>query len=177
VRLARGNEVLASQVFKDKTGDNPPNANQIVAWVLQTLPIPNINPYQISKSVGFIRQEAIRRNEEAKKKPVASLKAAKEVQLENVPQEVIERRDKKTQVGWVKEERAEEKKETKAAAASQAASAGDGSASKKKRKLASIPMSGGAASASSSSEGIKCSHCGNVIRFCPYCGKPLSEHK
>jgi hypothetical protein len=85
VRLVKGNEVLDSKVFEE-TGD-PPNANAIVGWILQVIAIPNVNPYQIAKSVGFVRQEAQRRAEDLKKKPAVSLQEAKEVKLEQLPED------------------------------------------------------------------------------------------
>jgi len=104
IRMVKGNEVLESKIFDDT--NECPNANSIVAWVLQVLVIPNLNPYQIAKSVGFIRQEAIRRNEELKKKPTIPVEETKEVKLEQLPEEIKEKREieKSKQVGWVKEE-------------------------------------------------------------------------
>ncbi|MHA1340547.1 MAG: hypothetical protein ACTSRZ_08595 [Promethearchaeota archaeon] len=104
IRLAKGNEILESKVFEET--EQPPNANALVGWVLQVLVIPNLNPYQIAKSIGFIRQEAIRRSEELKSKPKISIKEAKEAKLEELPEDVKRRRDiqKSKQVGWVKEE-------------------------------------------------------------------------
>lgn len=164
VRLAKGNDVLDSKVFsnyKDLEGNNPPNANTIVGWILQVLPIPNLNPYQIVKSVGFIRQESIRRAEEAKRKPAISIKEAKGVKLAAVPKGVKKVRPKS--VGWVKEEPVKPKTESTG----------------KKRELPQIPMGGGHkadVSKSSSVKGIKCGSCGTEIKFCPFCGKPLDKH-
>ena len=165
VRIAKGNDILDSKVFhdhQDSEGINPPNANAIVAWILSVLPIPNLNPYQIVKSVGFIRQESIRRAEEAKSKPAMSLKEAKDVKLEKVPESEI--RAKPKQVGWVKEDKDEisaEKEEEKP----------------QKRVLPTIPGAATAAAESKkASKGVKCTDCGTEIKFCPYCGKPLSMH-
>ena len=151
VRLAKGNDILDSNVFRNNTGDDPPNANAIVAWVISTLPIPNLNPYQIAKSVGFIRQEAIRRNEENKRKPAVPLKDVKEAKLTEAP---IEKKPSKSP-GWVQEDRGAEQ------------------AKHAHRILPSIPGSG---SAAPPSKGNSCGSCGKEIRFCPYCGKPLSLH-
>jgi hypothetical protein len=150
VRLAKGNDVLDSKVFHDNTGDDPPNANTIVAWVISTLPIPNLNPYQIAKSVGFIRQESIRRNEDMKRKPAVPMKDVKEASLTKAPVE----KKPSTSPGWVKEDNAAEQK--KAA----------------HRILPSIPGSGSAAP-SDTGNGISCKSCGTNFKFCPYCGKPL----
>jgi hypothetical protein len=155
VRLVKGNDVLDSKVFRDKGADDIPNANEVVGWILQVLPIPNLNPYQISKTVGFIRQEAIRRNEDNKVKAVASLDEAKAVKLEAVPEEAKNIRQKT--VGWVKEDEkpAEEPALKAESAAPKAAASSAGSESgqaggeevkaKPKRQLAAIPMGEGAA--------------------------------
>lgn len=159
-RLAKGKEVLDSKVFEDT--EEPPNANKIVGWVLQVLVIPNINPYQIAKSVGFIRQEALRRSKEMQKKPAVSIKEAKEAKLDEIPEDAkarLKAREKKP--GWVKEETAtpvekpkpkqepESKQEAKPKKKEAATNvqAGDTArpqaekqASSKKRKLPSIPM-------------------------------------
>ena len=171
VRLAKGPNVLDSKVFhnyKDPEGNNPPNANTIVGWILQVLPIPNLNPYQIVKSVGFIRQESIRRSEEAKRKPQISLKEAKTVKLEAIPEGVKKTRPKS--VGWVKEEPVKPKEEPVKPKEEP---------TEKKRALPQIPMGGGekaAVSTSTPTKGIKCGSCGTEIKFCPYCGKPLDKH-
>ncbi|MHA1728319.1 MAG: hypothetical protein ACTSWY_06265 [Promethearchaeota archaeon] len=162
VRLAKGSEVLDSKVFHDlmdPDGTNPPNANTIVGWVLQVLPIPNLNPYQIVKSVGFIRQEAIRQAAKAKKKPQVSIKEAKEVKLAAIPEDVQKKRPKS--VGWVKE------------GSTSTSNATEDNRKSCKRILPKIP--GGDATAVAI-EGIKCGSCGNVVKFCPYCGKPLKSH-
>ncbi len=157
VRLAKGNDILDSKVFHDNTGDDPPNANSIVAWVISTLPIPNLNPYQIAKSVGFIRQEAIRRNEDMKRKPAVPMKDVKEAALTKAPVE----KKPSTSPGWVKEDDAAEQKKHA------------------HRILPQIPTGGasssptGGAVTTQSTGGHACGHCGTEIRFCPYCGKPL----
>jgi hypothetical protein len=148
VRLAKGNDILDSKVFHENTGDDPPNANSLVAWVISTLPIPNLNPYQIAKSIGFIRQEAIRRNEDMKRKPAVPLKEAKEVELTKAP---IEKKPDASP-GWIKEDSAEQKKHAH-------------------RILPTIPGSG--SSSAPPGSGISCKSCGNKFKYCPYCGKPL----
>ena len=150
VRLAKGNDILDSKVFRDNTGDDPPNANAIVAWVISTIPIPNLNPYQIAKSVGFIRQEAIRRNEDMKRKPSVPMKDVKAAALTKAP---VEKKPSKSP-GWVKEDNAAEQKKHA------------------HRILPSIPGSG-SSNPSGSSGGTACQSCGTEIKFCPYCGKPL----
>ena len=150
VRLAKGNDILNSKIFHENTGDDPPNANSIVGWVISTLPIPNLNPYQIAKSVGFIRQESIRRNEDMKRKPAVPMKEVKEAKLTEAP---IEKKPDKSP-GWVREDSAAEQKKHS------------------HRILPSIPGSGPAAP-NGSSKGNACKSCGTEIKFCPYCGKPL----
>ena len=165
--MAKGNDVLDSKVFskyEDPEGNNPPNANTIVGWILQVLPIPNLNPYQIVKSVGFIRQESIRRAEEAKRKPAISIKEAKKVKLEAVP-DAVKKRPKS--VGWVKEEpvkpqAAPVKPKTEP--------------TEKKRALPQIPMGEGVKVEVPKTKGIRCGSCGTEVKFCPYCGKPLKKH-
>jgi hypothetical protein len=148
VRLVKGNEVLDSKVFEE-TGD-PPNANAIVGWILQVLAIPNISPYQIAKSVGFIRQEAGRRAEELKKKPAVSVQEAKQAKLEQLPEEAQAKvKASQKTVGWVKEDEkpAPATQESPKAPTPNAAEpvgeqpkAGEsGEAPKKKRVLAAIP--------------------------------------
>ncbi|MHA1109532.1 MAG: zinc ribbon domain-containing protein [Promethearchaeota archaeon] len=150
IRLAKGNDVLDSKVFHNNTGDDPPNANNLVAWIISALPIPNLNPYQIAKSVGFIRQESIRRHAEMKRRPAVPMKDVKEAELTKAP---IEKKPSKS-LGWVKEDNAVVQK--KAA----------------HRILPSIPGSG-SGGPSGPSKGTACQSCGTEIRFCPYCGKPL----
>ncbi|MBD3350924.1 MAG: hypothetical protein GF364_05505 [Candidatus Lokiarchaeota archaeon] len=143
VRLAKGREILDSKVFEKK--DEPPNANEVVGWVLQVLVIPNINPYQIAKSVGFIRQEAIRRSEELKQKPAISIKEAKEAKLEEIPEEAKEKlKEQKKGKGWVKEE---EKKPAAATASAAEPKKDKSSKKKKKRTLPSIPTSSSSSTA------------------------------
>lgn len=151
VRLVKGNEVLDSKVFEE-TGD-PPNANAIVGWILQVIAIPNVNPYQIAKSVGFVRQEAQRRAEDLKKKPAVSLQEAKEVKLEQLPEDAqMKVKSSQKTVGWVKEEEPvapPTQPATQPATPMQQSmqtTSDSGDAPKKKRLLASIP------SASSPSE-------------------------
>ena len=51
LRLVKGREILEQGLF------NELNGNKIIAFIIQNLAIPMINPYQISQSVkGLIRQ-------------------------------------------------------------------------------------------------------------------------
>ncbi|MCP4760165.1 MAG: hypothetical protein GY870_00190 [archaeon] len=163
-RLAKGTEILDSKVFHDLTEDEPPNANSIVGWVLQVLVIPNINPYQIAKSVGFIRQESIRRNQEAKTKPAISIKEAKEAKLEELPEDAKARLAVKKEVGWVKED----------APATPAKSSAEPS---KKRALPKIPGADSQPKVTTApvgeGKGVFCVECGTEVKYCPCCGKKL----
>ena len=62
IRLIKGSDVLDSKIFKEDP--DMPNANRLTGWVLSVLQIPNINTYQIQKTIGFIRQQALRTSEE-----------------------------------------------------------------------------------------------------------------
>jgi len=97
-RLMKGKGVVDSYIYENVEGDMP-NANLVVSWVLRTVAIPNINPHQIMKTTQYIMRQA-RENKE-KKKVIAPLQEAKEIELEKVPESELKRIQ--TQ-GWVKEE-------------------------------------------------------------------------
>lgn len=101
IRLVKGPDVLDSKVFKD-TGQEMPNANVLTGWVLSVLTIPNINTYQIQKTIGFIRQQSLRTLDEqqAKKKEQGKAESAS-VSLETVAERDIKR---PKPAGWVKED-------------------------------------------------------------------------
>jgi hypothetical protein len=104
IRLVKGNDVLESHVFKDET--EMPNGNKLTGWVLSVLTIPNINTYQIQKTIGFIRQKALGAWEDMQKKKQEAGKGERtEVALEKVPENEIKRPQAQ---GWVKEEAAPE---------------------------------------------------------------------
>ena len=104
-RILKGTDVIESTVFNDP---DLPNANLIVGWCLKVIAIPNINPYQVMKTVQFLRKETERNWEESKTKVVASATEAREVKekLEKVPESELKRH---VEVGWVKEEPVEPK--------------------------------------------------------------------
>lgn len=193
-RILKGKDIIDSYVFEDSSVDELPNANMIVGWVLRTVMIPNINPYQISKTVQFLRREAGRNVEEKKAKP--SLKAGKEVVLEKVPESELKRPQ---QQGWVKEDEekpakppAEEKKEEGDKTPKE--KPGDKLAEKpapkpakeaptKRRKLGAIPSGGpekdegddhAAIKKKLEEAGLFCAECGAKILYCPCCGKKLA---
>ncbi|GAB4318173.1 MAG: hypothetical protein Kow0069_21230 [Promethearchaeota archaeon] len=99
-RLLKGKDVIDSFVYPPEgEGDDLPNANRIVGWILKVCAIPMINPYQISKTVQFLRNEAIRNKD--KPRVTASVEEAKKVQLEKVPEHEKKRIP---DMGWVKED-------------------------------------------------------------------------
>jgi hypothetical protein len=101
LRLVKGADVLDSKVFKDK-GAEMPNSNILTGWVLSVLAIPNINTYQIQKTIGFIRQQAMRTVDEQQSKKKTQGKAeSSKVTLEKTPESEIKR---SKGPGWVKEE-------------------------------------------------------------------------
>ena len=101
LRLVKGADVLDSKVFKDE-GAEMPNANKLTGWVLSVLAIPNINTYQIQKTIGFIRQQAMRtvEDQQSKKKSQGKSESAS-THLEKPPEGQIKR---STGPGWVKAE-------------------------------------------------------------------------
>ncbi len=98
-RILKGNDVIDSYIWQDE--NDVPNANSIVGYVLKTVQLPMINPYQVSKTVQFLRKEAVRNREE--KKMVPSVKDGQEAKakLEKVPEEQLKRMP---DMGWVKED-------------------------------------------------------------------------
>ncbi|MHA1674512.1 MAG: hypothetical protein ACTSYI_12905 [Promethearchaeota archaeon] len=104
VRLVKGRDVLSSKVFKNQSDpEEIPLSNQITGWILSVLAIPNLNTYQIQKTVGFIRQKAHTIMEEQKAKRESGGKdESREAKLEKIPDDVQVKRPQMQ--GWVKEE-------------------------------------------------------------------------
>ncbi len=104
VRLVKGRDVLSSKIFKNQSDpEEIPLSNQITGWILSVLAIPNLNTYQIQKTVGFIRQkaQAVMEEQEAKRKS-GGKDESRDAKLEKIPDDV---QVKRPQVqGWVKEE-------------------------------------------------------------------------
>ncbi len=198
-RILRGKDVIDSYVYKErdlggKGEDTFPVLNFIVGWVLRTVAIPNINPYQIQKTSQVLVKQGMENRKKRKVKMAVS--SAKDVELEVVPESELKR--PKVQ-GWVKEEGVKTRKEqeeeqraafkervstSKAAETTQpteTAQAGFTATAQKTqttpvatvkttRKLPSIPKAGGAETAQpASSEGSK-----DISSFCPSCGKDLT---
>ncbi len=113
IRLVKGKNVLASKVYKENP-DELPLGNHLTGWALSVIAIPNINPYQIQKTIGFIRQKAMRAIEDQKHaKKTAGKAESKSVTLDKVPENVQIKRPQAS--GWVKED--EQPSEGKTAAA------------------------------------------------------------
>jgi hypothetical protein len=103
IRLAKGNDVLESKVFKDEENNEMPNANKITGWVLSVIAIPNINTFQIQKTVGFVRQKALEAFEDFKRKKESQGKAESgSVTLEKIPEGAQIKRPQEK--GWVKDD-------------------------------------------------------------------------
>lgn len=101
IRLIKGSDVLDSKIFKED--QDMPNANRLTGWVLSVLQIPNINTYQIQKTIGFIRQQALRTSEEQTLKRKEQGKAeSSSAKLEAPPEGEVHRTKA---AGWVKEEK------------------------------------------------------------------------
>jgi len=101
IRLVKGKNVLASKVYKES--DELPLGNHLTGWALSVIAIPNINPYQIQKTIGFIRQKAMRAIEDQKHaKKTAGKAESKSVTLDKVPEDVQIKRPQAS--GWVKED-------------------------------------------------------------------------
>ena len=102
IRLVKGKNVLASKVYKENP-DVLPLGNHLTGWALSVIAIPNINPYQIQKTIGFIRQKAMRAIEDQKHaKKTAGKAESKSVTLDKVPENVQIKRPQAS--GWVKED-------------------------------------------------------------------------
>lgn len=58
-QIFKANKIMASKNY-DKIEGEFPNQNEIVNWVLQTIPIPNLNPHKIMKTIQTLAKEAIK---------------------------------------------------------------------------------------------------------------------
>ena len=142
IRLVKGKSVLDSKVFKDET--EIPNGNKLTGWVLSALVLPNINTYQIQKTVGFIRQKAVSNYADMKRrKESAGKDESKDVKLEKVPEGAQIKRPQSK--GWVKDDDKSVEISKELAAQSPALAASNQTAlgkpviSKSGRELAAIP--------------------------------------
>ncbi len=178
-RLMKGQSVIDSYIYDDVEDDRP-NGNRIVGWVLKTVAIPNINPHQVMKTTQFLLKEAATNKE--KRKVVAPIEEAKEVELEKVPEDQLKR---PKAAGWVKEEEGEDLtdrekfiQKTKAKAKAQVNS---GETAQKeapevieiKKELPKIPSEEAEEEVSGK---VFCPFCGFRIHYCPNCGKELKEY-
>ena len=94
-RLLKGKEVIASHIYKDAKF---PYQDEIVGWILKTIPIPNINSHQVIKTVQKLIIQAKQNKEQ--KKPVVPISEVQDIKLKRVPESELKR--PKVQ-GWVKE--------------------------------------------------------------------------
>jgi len=129
IRLVKGSNVLASKVYKENP-DELPLGNHLTGWALSVIAIPNINPYQIQKTIGFIRQKAMRAIEDQKNaKKTAGKAEVRSILLDKVPEDVQIKRPQAS--GWVKEDEQPSKGKTDAADLSPALAASNYSATGK----------------------------------------------
>ena len=93
--LFREKEIINLYIFKDLRGKELPMKDELIRWILNTIPL-SINHYQIDKIAVFL----LRQDEEAlnKKKYIVPLEDTKKKKLENVPDSEL-RRPKNP--GWV----------------------------------------------------------------------------
>ena len=152
IRLVKARDVLASKVYKDTPSpEELPLGNHLTGWVLSVLAIPNINTYQIQKTIGFLRQKALRNLEEQKlAKKTAGKSERTSVKLEKVPENVQVKRHQAS--GFVKEQKSISEADKKiaaelspalAASNQTAASRDDHVMAVGKREFAKIPKGGG----------------------------------
>ena len=94
--LLRGKKCIALNTYSEDYGDMP-NINHIINWTLNTIPVPNINPQQIRKTIQFLIKQAMKNKE--KKRELIPIKETKSVKLETIPHSELKRPETK---GWVK---------------------------------------------------------------------------
>jgi len=84
VNLLKGKITIDTKIINedDLVGDIPP-PDLIVRWVLRAITIPNINPRHVKKTVLILLNQA--KANKAKKKKIASIKEANEVELKSIP--------------------------------------------------------------------------------------------
>jgi hypothetical protein len=92
IRLVKGSTVLSMKVYKENS-DEIPLGNHLTGWVLSVISLPNINPYQIQKTITAIRQKAMKLVEDQKNaRETAGKDEFKSVILKKVPEKVQIRR-------------------------------------------------------------------------------------
>jgi len=62
-QIFKANKTIASKNY-DKIEGEFPNQNEIVNWVLKTIPIPNFNPHKIMKTIQSLAKEAIKQKKQ-----------------------------------------------------------------------------------------------------------------
>lgn len=101
-RLLKGNIVIVSHVYEDDhvSGDEiEPIPSLFIGWVIRTIAIPNVNPYQIMKIIQTLVKQAIEQKEQKEVKIL--LPETHKVGLERVPESMLK---KSKPIGWIKEE-------------------------------------------------------------------------
>ncbi|MFX0057990.1 MAG: hypothetical protein ACFE85_14735 [Candidatus Hodarchaeota archaeon] len=93
VLLLRGNEIIECHIFNEIGENEFPNKEDIIKWILNTI-ILKVNTYQVQRTVNILIEQA--KVNKIKKKVLMSLKDAKEVELEKVPQPELKRSQSKS---------------------------------------------------------------------------------
>ncbi|MBA7505442.1 hypothetical protein ES706_04109 [subsurface metagenome] len=94
--LLRGKKCIAFNTYSEDYRDMP-NINHIINWILNTIPVPNINPQHIRKTIQILIKQAMKNKE--KKRELIPIKETKSVKLETIPHSELKRPETK---GWVK---------------------------------------------------------------------------
>jgi hypothetical protein len=84
VRLLKSKIIIEIFICKENfIKDETPNQDMIVGWVLRTVIIPNMNSWQIKRTVQNLMKQ-LEKNK-GRRRVIASIKDIKEVELEKVP--------------------------------------------------------------------------------------------
>ena len=94
--LLRGKKCIALNTYSEDYGDMP-NINHIINWTLNTIPVPNMNPQQIRKTIQFLIKQAMKNKE--KKRELIPIKETKTVKLETMP---YTKNISSYKMGWIK---------------------------------------------------------------------------
>ena len=79
--LLHGEKCIASNIYQ-KDDEKIPNIRQIINWALSTIPIPNVNPRQVSTTISLLAKQAIENDE--KKREIISIKETESVELKHI---------------------------------------------------------------------------------------------
>lgn len=172
-RLVKGNNVLASKVYELDEGENTPNVNYIVGWVLQASAIPNINPHQVMKSAQALMNQAKQKLEQRAAKPSITESKPADKQKETLS----EAEKRKAFQEKVKARKHEKKKETSSKRTlPKIPSAQPSTQTMKAPEKSPSPNQKTTKTESASSEDKShfCQYCGKELyKYCPFCGKKL----